>query len=472
MNKKISKNKSIRLRLVKSFMLIIIITVLILEIALISGIKKYYYNNIEDILTNHLDFSINYLSRYLRSTNLEDIIIDDIDLFWNQTAAQIQVFDGEGKLILDSLGSEINPMVEFTDVRKALEGRKGVETSSSNIYGEPVMSISKAIEMDNKLIGVLRFSTSMDETNNIIRFISMLLISMGFIVVLISGIVSLFLANTIIKPLKEVTETAEQMADGRMDVRSQIELEDEIGQLSRTLNFMADEILKKEEIKNEFISSISHELKTPLTSIKGWSITLQSEDLGGNEILSEGLDIIEEESDRLTDMLEELLDFSRFASGGIVLRKEKINIKSYLNKIYKQLYPRTKLNGLNFELELDENLEYFIVDSDRLKQVLINLIDNSIKFSKEKGNIILKAYIEENNIIFKLSDDGIGIAKDQLPYIKDRFYKGDDSKSNTGIGLSIVDEIIKLHSGEIIIESNLGEGTIITIILPKGEIDL
>ena len=280
------------------------------------------------------------------------------------------------------------------------------------------------------------------------------------------------LANSIIKPLKEVTETAEQMADGRMDVRSEIELEDEIGQLSRTLNFMADEILKKEEIKNEFISSISHELKTPLTSIKGWSITLQSEDLGGNEILSEGLDIIEEESDRLTDMLEELLDFSRFASGGIVLRKEKINIKKYLNKIYKQLYPRAKLNGLNFELELDENLEYFIVDSDRLKQVLINLIDNSIKFSKEKGNIKLKAYIEENNIIFKLSDDGIGIAKDQLPYITDRFYKGDDSKSNTGIGLSIVDEIIKLHSGEIIIESDLGEGTVITIILPKGEIDL
>lgn len=465
-----NRDTSIRTRLVKSFVIIIVITVLILEITLINGIKKYYYSNMEDILTNQLDFSINYLSRYLRNNSLEDIIIDDIDLFWNHTTAQVQVADKDGILLFDSLGSELKSISEFSDVRKALEGKKGVTTSGSNIYGEPVMSISRTIETKDKAIGILRFTTSMEETNRMIKFISILLMAMGFIVVIISGVVSLFLANSIVRPLKKVTKTAEMMADGRMDVRSDIQLEDEIGQLSETLNFMADEILKKEEIKNDFISSISHELKTPLTSIKGWAITLQSEDLGENEILVEGLDIIEEESDRLSEMLEELLDFSRFTSGGISLNKEEIDMKDYLDKLYKQLYPRAELNGLKFKLEVDEDVDLLIGDKDRLKQVLINILDNAFKFSEDGGKIVLRAYLKDKNMIFEIIDEGIGISREELPYIKERFYKGETSKSHTGIGLSICDEIIDLHSGRFQIESELGRGTKVTIVLPRGEI--
>src|SRR5690606_31743206 len=141
--------------------------------------------------------------------------------------------------------------------------------------------------------------------------IAKILLLVGFLVVLISGIVSLFLAETIIRPLQEVTKVAEKMADGQLKVRSRKRFDDEIGKLSDTLNFMAEELIKKEQLKNDFISSISHELRTPLTSIKGWAITLNSGEVDRN-LLKDGLNIIEKESDRLSDLVEELLDFSRY----------------------------------------------------------------------------------------------------------------------------------------------------------------
>src|SRR5690606_32008639 len=144
----------------------------------------------------------------------------------------------------------------------------------------------------------------------------------------ISGLVSIFLANSIVKPLKEVTQVAAKMANGQLKVRSNIKLKDEIGKLSDTLNYMAEELIKKEQIKNDFISSISHELRTPLTSIKGWAVTLKSEDIQENEIILDGLNIIEKESDRLTAMVEELLDFSKFVSGRIKLEKDHFEISS------------------------------------------------------------------------------------------------------------------------------------------------
>ena len=147
----------------------------------------------------------------------------------------------------------------------------------------------------------------------------------------------------------------------------------------------------------EFISSVSHELRTPLTSIKGWSITLQDDGID-RELVDEGLKIIESESDRLSDMLEELLDFSRFVSGDIILKREIINIKEILIKTYKQLLPTSEINKINLRLDLDENIGEIIGDKDRIKQVLINLLDNAFKFTQENGNVLIKADLIDEKI--------------------------------------------------------------------------
>lgn len=293
---------------------------------------------------------------------------------------------------------------------------------------------------------------------------------MGLIVILISGIVSIFLANSIVKPLQEVTKVAEKMADGKLNTRSKITLNDEIGKLASTLNYMAEELIKKEEIKNDFISSISHELRTPLTSIKGWAITLKSEELNDNKILIDGLNIIEKENDRLASMVEELLDFSKFVSGRIKLVEDIFSIKDTIEIISKQLKPRIINNNIDFQVKVDSNLDLIVGDENRIKQVLINLLDNAIKFTPEGGKIKLHGSRENNKFILEIEDNGYGISHLDLPNIKEKFYKGNNKKSNNGIGLSICDEIIKLHNGSMEIISEINKGTKVIIEIPLKEV--
>ncbi|WP_353096471.1 HAMP domain-containing sensor histidine kinase [Tissierella praeacuta] len=462
-------NKSIRIRLVKNFMLIIIITVVILEVVLINGVKEYYYKNIEDILTNQMEFSIDYYLRYFSSGTLEDTVIDDVDTFWQHTTAQVQILNFDGELLMDSLGVANDESNLYPDIKNAMNGEKGVWIGSANYYNSPIMSISMPIKDRGRIIGIIRFITSLKGTNAVIRAISLLLLGMGLIVIFISGIVSIFLADSIVRPLKEVTDVAEKMADGQLRVRSNIKLQDEVGKLSDTLNYMAEELIKKEQIKNDFISSISHELRTPLTSIKGWAITLKSEDFGGNEIVQDGLEIIEKESDRLSNMVEDLLDFSRFVSGRIKLENDEFQIKDTIEMIGKQLTPRAINNRIEFIINIDSNLGYMLGDENRIKQVLINLLDNAFKFTEENGKVILNAYKEDDNLVLEVKDDGIGISEDDLPKVKEKFYKGKNSKSHSGIGLSICDEIVKLHNGTMDILSNVNEGTKVTVKLPLRE---
>lgn len=462
--------KSIKSRLIKSFVLIILVTVIFLEVMLITGIRDHYYNNVEDLLSNQIEFSTTFYARYFSSSNLYDVIIDDIDVFWQHTTAQVQIWSLEGELLMDSLGVLLDSDDITPDITQAIAGNKGVWTGNVSYDTNPVMSVAMPIMHQGNIIGVIRFISSMEETLNIISQISRFLIIMGVVVVIGSGFLSLFLANTIAKPLQEVTAVAEKMADGQFKVRSYVKLNDEIGRLSDTLNYMAEEIQRKETLKNDFISSISHELRTPLTSIKGWAVTLMGDDEMDKELLQDGLNIIEKESDRLTHMVEELLDFSRFTSGRISLVKDKIDIKETLKMVIYQLMPRAINNNINFEVDIDDEINPIIADENRIKQVLINILDNAFKFT-EKGDVNLKAYEEGKYLKIVIQDNGPGILESDMPYVKEKFYKGKNSKSHSGIGLSICDEIISLHDGLLEIESNYGDGTKVTIsLLKEGEL--
>lgn len=461
--------RSIKTRLVINFMLIIVITVIIFEIVLINGIKQYYYKNVENILVNEIELSIDYYLRYFSSEALEDIVIDDIDVFWQHTEAQVQILDPNGKLLMDSLGVKNDDSNLYPDIQMAIAGQNGSWIGNVDYYDGLVMSVSAPIKYENRIIGIIRFISSLKEVNKTIFTLTMILLGMGFMVIVISGVVSIFLANSIVRPLKEVTKVAEKMANGQLKVRSNIKLKDEIGKLSDTLNYMAEELIKKEQIKNDFISSISHELRTPLTSIKGWAVTLKSLGIEDKEVILDGLDIIEKESDRLTAMVEELLDFSRFVSGRIKLEKDEFDIKNTIEMIGKQLKPRAVNNNIDFNVNVENDIGTFIGDENRIKQVLINLLDNAFKFTPEGGKVELNAYKDSDTLILEVKDTGIGIPEEDLSRVKEKFYKGKNSKSHSGIGLSICDEIVKLHNGTLDIYSALNEGTRVVVRLPIKE---
>ena len=375
---------------------------------------------------------------------------------------------------MDSYGVRDPEILSTPDITKAKAGEIGVWTGNVSNYNEKIMIVSKAINSKidpNETIGIVRIIFSLKEVQKLINSFSKLFLIISIIVIALGIIMSLIIAKDIVSPIKKITAVAREMAKGNLNIRSDVADNIEIAQLSKTLNYMGCEVEKREKLKNEFISSVSHELRTPLTSIKGWAITLKY-DCSDMDTVALGLDIIEKESDRLTEMVEELLDFSKLINGVISLNIKEHKVKDFIQYIENYMRPRAEREGKEFSISIDENVGKGYFDENRLKQVLSNVIDNAFKFTEENGKISLNTKIEEEYLVFRVKDNGSGISSKDLPRVKDKFYKGKNSKSRNGIGLSISDEIVTLHRGnlEVISKENQGTEIVIRIPLKQGEI--
>jgi len=457
---------SIRTKLAGSYLLVILITVIIVEGFLMAATKKYYYKSLESNLSNQLKLSTSFYNTYLSSAGVKENVANNVDVFYENITADVQIIDINGFVIMDSLGSIPVEKLQSKDFKVALAGGIGSIIDREKYENEGVMTVAYPLFFNGKTDGVLRFITSLKKIDEDIFTLSRFFLITGGMVIILSGIVSIFISNIITKPIKKIMLGAEKMASGNFNEKININSDDELGQLAKTLNYMTEEILKSERLKNEFIASVSHELRTPLTSIKGWSIVLNSSKLEDEEELKEGLEIIEQESDRLTFLVEDLLDFSKLSSGKVSIKKNLIDLNDILLNIKKQTMPRALKENIQLSLEVDGNLPQILVDRNRLKQVLINILDNSFKFTPNGGNVSIKAQLEVENIIIKIIDTGCGIPSDELPRVKEKFFKGKNSNSKNGIGLSICDEIIKLHGGKLQINSEGLRGTEVYIILP------
>ncbi|MDU1077313.1 MAG: HAMP domain-containing sensor histidine kinase [Clostridium sp.] len=457
--------RTIKSRLVKSFSIVIFITILVLDILLITFVRKYYYDNMNDLLKNQLQVTTNFYKKYFNLYSLEENIYDSLDSFWEQTDAQIQIYDNTGSMLMDSIGV-VEDNVKYIDLQKSLQGEKNNRwIGNVSYYDYKVMALSTPIESDGKVIGVMRLVVSLEAVDKGISNIIVFFLIISITVLIFSILVSTILAKNIVVPIKKLTIVAEEMAGGDLGVRSDTNSRDEIGKLAKTLDYMAEEIQKREQLKNEFISSISHELRTPLTAIKGWVITLDDSQTD-KDTLKMGLNIIEKETDRLVNMVEELLDFSRLSSGKMTLNKKEVSIKAISDYIDVYMSARARRENKRLNINLDSENKKIYVDIDRIKQVLINLLDNAFKFTEAEGTISISFTAVEGSLKIVVQDDGSGITKEDLPRVKEKFYKGKNAKSKNGIGLSICDEIVKLHNGEIFIESEEGKGTLVTVILP------
>ena len=465
--------KSIRSKLLKNFLIVIILTVVILDILALLCLKGYYYKNTQDTLVNKLEGYINFYQKYFSNNKLIDNIYENMDVFWNTNQEQVEILDPNGKLLMDSYGIRDSYLLTTPDIQKAKEGEVGVWTGDVSSYNDKIMVVSKAIKSKldpNETIGIVRIIFSLKEVHKVIDSFSVLFLFISIIVIVLGIIMSLIIAKDIVSPIKKITDVAREMAKGNLNIRSDVTDNIEIAQLSKTLNYMGCEVEKREKLKNEFISSVSHELRTPLTSIKGWAITLKY-DCSDMDTVALGLDIIEKESDRLTEMVEELLDFSKLINGVISLNIKEHDVKSFIEYIENYMRPRAEREGKEFSITIDKNVGKGYFDENRLKQVLSNIIDNAFKFTEENGKISLNTKVEEEYLVFRVKDNGSGISSKDLPRVKDKFYKGKNSKSRNGIGLSICDEIVTLHRGilEIISKENEGTEIIIKIPLNQGE---
>jgi signal transduction histidine kinase len=265
--------------------------------------------------------------------------------------------------------------------------------------------------------------------------------------------------------------TAKNIADGNLDARIDHYIhDDEIGELCKTINNMASELGEAERTKQDFISTVSHELRTPLTAILGWGETLVQVGDSDSALVKKGLDIIVNEVSRLSVMVEELLDFSKMQSGRMELRKEKVDILAELDETVFYFRERAVSEGIELFYNAQHLPAPMHADADRIRQVFVNILDNSFKHMEQGGRIKIIADLEyPNNLKISITDTGCGIPAECLPKIKEKFYKINNSDGGSGIGLAVADEIVRLHEGSLDIDSILGEGTTVTITFAVDE---
>ena len=254
---------------------------------------------------------------------------------------------------------------------------------------------------------------------------------------------------------------------GDFSVRIENDSDDEIGDLCTAINHMADELSNAEAMKNEFISSVSHELRTPLTAIKGWAETLMVDGGENPDTMKKGVGVIVNETERLSQMVEELLDFSRMQNGHFTLQEANMDILAELGDAVLIYSDKAKREEKRIIYNEPEMLPFVYGDKNRIRQVFINVIDNAIKYSSPGDTVTIDAYEKDGDIIVSVADTGVGIKESDLPKVKTKFFKANHTRRGSGIGLAVADEIIAMHGGSMDINSaGEGKGTTVTISLP------
>jgi signal transduction histidine kinase len=454
-------NTGIKRRLSRSYLLLIVITVILFESIILFALRSYYLEGIKQTLRDQGIVFSSFYKREIIEGSLDDqasVLLQSYQFLMN---AQVQIINIHGDVIADTHAHDVQDDQVPEDVLIALGGETGI--FKGRMGKEKVMAVSQPIMADEHLYGAIRMITSLERVNVIFKQNTFILAGIGILVILIAAAISYFLAGTITKPLGRMTRAAEQMAAGKFSVRMAKEREDELGKLADTLNFMAEQVEKHERLKNEFIASVSHELRTPLTSVKGWAITLHA--MSDDKLFKEGLEIISNESERLSLMLGDLLDVASLSAGKTEYCFEELSLRDLLLQVITQLTPRSQRQGVAFSWADDADFE-IIGDKNRLKQVFINVLDNALKFTPAGGTIAINAEVKGHCVCVEVSDTGAGIPADELHLVKEKFHKGKSKASGTGLGLAICQEIIKAHHGTIDIKSTDGEGTIVEILLP------
>ncbi|WP_078551632.1 sensor histidine kinase [Bacillus alkalicellulosilyticus] len=302
------------------------------------------------------------------------------------------------------------------------------------------------------------------------QMVFMILITFA-IIIAVAGIFLWFISKKITAPLQEMNNTALQFAKGDFTKTVDIKTRDEMGQLGESFNYMARELNSLEETRKTFIANVSHDLRSPLTSIKGFLIALLDGTIPEKRREHYYL-LMKDETERMIKLVNDTLDMTQLEAGQIKIAPTKYNLTKQLQMLVVKLEPHLDTKDINLQI-IPDHQEFFVVaDPDRIEQALINLLQNAIQISPDKSEI--KVYLEKDvsHVHIKIQDQGEGIPKEQIEHIWKRFYKTDKARTNKtgiGIGLAIVKSIMNLHDTEITVSSIPGEGTTFAFSLPLSE---
>lgn len=431
-------------------------------------INVYYTNSARQYITSRLNMISGMLSQYYSDNALtfSSEVRSIVENWSDKDKMELMTINSRGEVSMTSSGFAPSADILAQDYYDAVSSGSAGYFIGKLPTGEKVIAVSIVTPDTSGDYSVIRLVSSMKKVDNHIAAYIIAVAAVCAAILTLMMFSGMYFVKSIVIPVRQLGATARRYARGDFSVRIPVTADDEMGELCEIVNKMADELSQSEAMKNEFISSVSHELRTPLTAIKGWAETIGSmpED---KETVTKGMRVITAETERLSQMVEELLDFSRMQNGKFTLNKGNVDILAELGDAVLIYTEKAKKEGIELVYAEPEDLPIVYGDRNRLRQVFINVIDNAIKYSEKGGLVTVQAVQpDENRIEIEVSDTGCGISPEDLPKIKTKFFRANHNKRGSGIGLAVADEIISMHSGTLEVFSEQGMGTSVVIMLP------
>lgn len=453
-----------------SLVLVILIIIWFFQVILLD---KFYIKDTTDMLIERGEKIAEIFVKMDDDQISTQKMTSEITTLMSTNNTVITIVDKNNKILF------YGPKKEFLN-RNLTKLYKDTEITSKVFKGEffdkqLVNSMSKTsfivvgipIKDNEKIVGSVILSSAIRSIKDTTYILKKQVAMIAIVSLVIATFLAFFLAKLFIKPLLSITETSKQIAKGDFSARVSIDSKDEIGVLGDTINDLAIQLGQIEKFRREFIANTSHELKTPLSLIRAYAELVKDIEDQETEDKDRHLQVIIDESIRLNKMVEDILYLSQMEAGYYKPVLEEIYIVDMINNVIKKLSWFALDKNIEMILEIENEEIAIYAENGKMYQVLFNVINNSITNMRENGRVIVKVKESEEKVRIEVQDDGIGIPKEELPYIWDRFYKVDKSRqrngSGTGLGMNIVKNILEAHDFEYGIESELNIGTLFWI---------
>jgi signal transduction histidine kinase len=396
------------------------------------------------------------------NTNEERTIIEEkLNELLLKYNARIDLYTSAGVIIYSSESSPKPMIVDKNEfLMEIMQSKKAVSVFKHNSRGS-LLLVGLPVIRDNVMTAAVIMTVPVASLKETVDTLKEQFIIISLILISVSSILAYVFSRYFTRPILEISNAAKAMAEGNLSIKVPVSTKDELGMLSATINHLSTQLQKIEQLRKELISNVSHEFKTPLSLIKGYAETIRDVENLSEEKRDKQLSIIIEESDKLNYMINEIMDLSQIQSDYYKLDKTDFRIKETIKAVVNRLTYHIENKKLCIEMDYKDDV-WVHADERRMEQVLYNLLNNAINFSKEEDCIFIRVIDKDKLIEVEIVDQGAGISPEEIPYIWDRFYKSKEASAKhkgSGLGLAIVKGILDAHKLNFGVESEIGRGS-------------
>ncbi len=413
------------------------------------------------------------VSGYIQGILSIEDVQKNINYYSSTLNASVWLADSLGRIyaVASPLNALENPVnLKMLDPDFDLTTKQTFTGDFYGVFNDDVISVAIPIQTNGEPNGMILLHSTVEQLSSVQKDLVSAIYVPFLLMLIVSILLLALISNKIIKPIKKMSSVAEQYATGNFDIKTDIKSDDEIGQLALTIDYMASELSKLDEYRRDFISNISHDFRSPLTSIKGYIEAIQDGTIPP-EKQGKYLDIVIKETNRLTKLTSSMLELNSMDSYGIWLVFKEFDIIELVKNAMNTFEGKCVEKGISLILNNHCEETMVLADKTKIQQVIYNLLDNAIKFTPADKSIYITLHDKNGKVFVSVKDEGCGIPADSLNKIWVRFYKADASrgkdKQGTGLGLAITREIIKAHGENINVVSTEGVGSEFTFSLAK-----